>query len=266
LLQEEPMPRFSSMRLLALAATLVILIVSGLQVTAASAAYASRFMAPEAPASARTPQTGIPFGGYQTEQDGSGVVLGPFAWTEYAPVQSSREADPPQARRLSATVRNITSEKISALRFIAVVEEIPFTSPVRIFTSELTTVSIAPGQSAEIPVKVLSLEQLQQVAAAPPNRVQVFFGLQAVRFANGAEWHITPNPTATYHEDALGIPRTEIPRELLATTAATSATRDSLCRDQNGRGYSQGALVPVRNEPGKFARCNNGRWEESARR
>jgi beta-lactamase regulating signal transducer with metallopeptidase domain len=247
LLQEETMPRFSSMRLLALGATLIVLVVTGIRVTAASAAYASRVVTNEGPG-ARIPQTHVPFG-WATEQDGSGVVLGPFVFTEGTPEQK-------------ATVRNTTNATISALRFIAVVEGMP-RSRVRIFTSEMMPVSIAPGQSADIAPNTISPEQLEQAAAASSGRVQVFFGLQAVKFVNGAEWQITPNLTATYHQEALGLSREEIPRALLGTVPAASVMPDSACRDQNGRAYSQGALVPLRNEPGRFARCNNRRWEES---
>ncbi len=251
LLQEETMPRFSSMRLLALAATLIVLIVTGIRVTAASAAYASRVVANEEPG-ARIPQTHIPFG-WQTEQDGSGVVLGPFVFTEDAPEQR-------------ATVRNTTNATISALRFVAIVEGMAPRSPVRIFTSEMMPVSIAPGRSGDVAPKTISPEQLQEVAGATNGRVQVFFGLQAVKFANGAEWQIAPNAAATNHREALGVPRAEIPRELLGTAPAAAVLPDSACRDQNGRAYSLGAVVPLRNEPGRFARCNNGRWEESALR
>jgi beta-lactamase regulating signal transducer with metallopeptidase domain len=251
LLQEETMPRFNSVRLIALAATLIVLVVTGIRVTAASAAYASRVVA-NGETDARIPQTHIPFG-WQTEQDGSGVVLGPFVFTEDAPEQR-------------ATVRNTTSATISALRFIAVVEGMTPRGPVRIFTSEMMPVSIAPGQSGDIAPKTISPEQLQQAAAASSDRVQVFFSLQAVKFANGAEWHMTPNPAATNHQEALGIPGVEIPRELLGTAPAAAVLADSSCRDQNGRAYSLGAVVPLRNEPGRFARCNNGRWEESALR
>jgi hypothetical protein len=240
------MPRFSSMRLLGLAATLAILVVSGLRVTAASASYASRFAAP---GNAGAAQAGVPFG-YATEQDGSGVALGPFVWTAGVPVQR-------------ATARNISTERITGLRFVAIVERMPFRNAVRLFSSDVIPVSIAPGESTEVSAQVLSPEQLQQVAAESSDRVQVFFGLRAVKFANGAEWTLTPNPAATNEREALATPPPEIPRELLATTIAASTAAHPVCRDQNARVYSTGAVVPLRNEPGHFARCVSGRWEET---
>lgn len=34
-----------------------------------------------------------------------------------------------------------------------------------------------------------------------------------------------------------------------------AATAGTECRDDRGRRYTQGAIVPVANEPGTFARC-----------
>jgi hypothetical protein len=92
--------------------------------------------------------------------------------------------------------------------------------------------------------------------------MEAFFGLQAVKFANGALWSITPNPAAENGSDALGIERSEIPRNMLATEGAAGSDQNLLCRDQAGRDYSPGAIIKVRNEPGHFARCTAGRWEE----
>src|SRR5258708_5858734 len=250
LLQEEPMPRFPSMRLLALGATLVMLIVTGQRVTTASAAYASRFLAADERAGARTLQARIPFG-YATEQDGSGVELGPVVWGEDDSIQH-------------ATLRNMTNERITAVGFVAVVEGIgvPLRKPVRVFPAGPIAVLIAPGQSVEVSPKIVSVAQLRALGSALPDRLQVFIGLESVRFSNGAQWTITPNPAATSGRDALGIQRAEISRELLAAAASVSGV--SVCRDEKGRSYSLGAIVPVRNEPGRFARCTNGRWEESA--
>jgi beta-lactamase regulating signal transducer with metallopeptidase domain len=171
LLQEETMPRFNVTRLLALAATLLVLVFTGAWVTVASATFASRFVPDEKPGGARAQHTRIPFG-YATEQDGSGVVVGPVVWTQDAAVPR-------------ATVRNISTEAVTGLRFIAVVEGMTSRTPVRLFTSDVISVSIAPSQTAEISPNTLSPEQLQQIAAASSDRVQVFFGLQAVTFANG---------------------------------------------------------------------------------
>ncbi len=69
--------------------------------------------------------------------------------------------------------------------------------PVRLFTSDMLVVSIPPGGTATVAPQVLSAEQLQQLAADSGGaRIQFFFGLQRVRFANGFEWTITPNPAA----------------------------------------------------------------------
>jgi hypothetical protein len=45
-------------------------------------------------------------------------------------------------------------------------------------------------------------------------------------------------------------------------TPDVGATQSRLCRDDRDRGYSPGALVAIRNEPGRVARCDSGRWVE----
>jgi hypothetical protein len=184
------------------------------------------------------------------EQEGSGAFLGNVV-----------RGDDDSLQRV--TVRNVSTVTITALRFVVVVERLPFSTPVRLFSSDRIAVSIPPGQSAQVSPNVLPGAQLQEVAAASGGRVQLYVGLQAVHFANGADWSITPNPAATNGRDALGMERPWIPRELLNMSPAPAAAR-ALCRDQRGRGYSAGALVQLRNEPGRFARCVDGRWEESA--
>jgi beta-lactamase regulating signal transducer with metallopeptidase domain len=247
LLQEESMPKFMSLRLIALATMLLAVLVTGVRVTAVSAGNASRFIGDGARVAAGR-QTPIPFG-WATEQTGSGVVVGPLTW----------EAGTGEVR---ARVKNTTTETITGLRFVAVVERFPIRGPVRLVTPEFTSVSIGPAQTADVSAPVLSPEQLQHVPQGPGEHVQLFFGLQAVKFANGAQWSITPNPAAENGSDALGIERSEIPRNMLATEGAAGSDQNLLCRDQAGREIAAGAIIKVRNEPGHFARCIAGRWEE----
>ncbi len=69
-------------------------------------------------------------------------------------------------------------------------------APVRIFTSEWRPVSIMPGQSADVAPNAISAEQLREVAAQHPGRVQLFVALAKIRYANGYEWSVPPNPAA----------------------------------------------------------------------
>jgi hypothetical protein len=126
--------------------------------------------------------------------------------------------------------------------------------------------------------QVLSAEQLQQVAAdAGGVRIQFFFGVQRVKFANGTEWSITVNPTATSGSDAFNIRRRSsstratidrpvYSRDLITRDAGAVEVPFGACRDDRNRATSHGGVMAILNEPGKFMRCQNGRWVESARR
>jgi hypothetical protein len=267
LVEGERMPKYTFVRVTGLVVSFVLLAVVGSRVLLASAAHVSRLSMVTRSSPVGSRQDRIPFG-YGTP-DGSGVELSHVVSTADQPVER-------------ATVTNITIEPISAIRLVAVVErfstpstsallledKIPRLRPVQLFASELLPVWIGPGASTDIfSPPVLSAQQLQALAA-PGDRLQLFISVQEVKFANGAEWRITPNPAAADHREALAFGRAEIPRELLGVAPNTGASRGttSLCLDQNQKGFSQGAIIGIRNEPGRLARCNNGRWEETAGR
>jgi hypothetical protein len=58
----------------------------------------------------------------------------------------------------------------------------------------------------------------------------------------------------------------DIPRSLVGSAGTQSQVNTSMCRDDLGKTYSLGAMVGIRNEPGRFARCMNGLWIEAAAR
>jgi hypothetical protein len=251
LLQEEPMPKFNSVRIAALIPLMVLLLFVGMRVSAASAARAPRVGAGGAIAL----QENVPYG-WQPSPEGSGVELEKFVSTAEAPAQS-------------VIVRNISTAPIVGVQFMAAVEQFPATRmaarpPVRLFTSVMLPVSIPAGGTATVSPQVLSAEKLQQVVAdAGGARIQFFFGLQRVRFANGFEWTITPNPAATTGADAFNIVRPVYSRDLIARDVTTPEVAFGACRDERNRATSHGGQVPILNEPGKFMRCQNGRWVES---
>jgi beta-lactamase regulating signal transducer with metallopeptidase domain len=254
LLQEEPMPKFNSARIALLSPVIVVLLFVGMRVSAASAARAPRVSA----GGAITFQEKVPYG-WQTSPEGAGVELEKFVSTAEAPAQS-------------VTVRNISTAPIVGVQFLAAVEQFPAMRiaprpPVRLFTSDMLPVSIPPGGTATVSPQVLSAEQLQQIVADSGGaRIQFFFGLQRVRFANGFEWTTTPNPAATTGSDAFNIARPVYSRDLIVRDATSPEVAFGACRDERNRATSHGGLVPILNEPGKFVRCQNGRWVESAAR
>src|SRR5262249_22489475 len=132
-----------------------------------------------------------------------------------------------------------------------------------LFTSDVIPVSIAAGASLELlSPTVISATQLREISK-PGSRLQVFFSVQEVQFANSAVWRITPNPAAHDSREALGFARAAIPRELIGVRPPQSS---SICLDQNRKRFSQGAVVGILNEPGAFAKCNLGGWEETTGR
>ena len=248
LLQEESMLKPSTTRIAALTGALLVLTITGAKVGVLSVAHAST----AALLMLAGVQSSVPFG-YATEQPGSAAVLTRFVSSPEHPAEL-------------ASIRNTATESISGVAFTAVVEFFP-RAPVRIFTSELVPVSIAPGQTVDVVPNILTAEQLQEVAARHNGRVQLFFGLARIRYANGFEWSaMTPNPAATSGRDALSLPRPEISRTLVAPAGTQPQKTGSACYDEQGKTYSLGAMIGIRGEPGQLAKCTNGLWVDAARR
>ena len=257
LLQAEAVPRFTSARLVTVAVLLAAVLVSGVSVIAAAASRTSRIAAVSRGSGqgAGAEAGGIPFG-FISEQDGSGV--------DFHVIASSREA--PLER---ASIRNLTNEPVAAVQFVAAVERfgrwpLAGRQPVGLFISEMQPLHVPPGQTVEISPEVVTTAQVEAVRDESPGaKVQLFFGLAAVRYANGFEWRITPNPAALTGSDVFGTSPPQVPRTLFARDASRSPAPYGACRDDRDRAYSHGAIVPVRAEPGRLARCDSGRWVES---
>jgi beta-lactamase regulating signal transducer with metallopeptidase domain len=235
LLKEESMSKLSVTRVAFVIAALLVLTITGTKISAVSVAHAST----AAHSMFGGFQNSIPFG-YATEQPGSGAELTRVVSSSDHPAEL-------------ATVRNKATEAISGIVFAAVVE---------FFTSKLVPVSIGPGQTADVVPNVLSAQQLQDVAPREGGRVQLFFGLARILYANGFEWSVTPNPAATSGTDALNITRPDLPRSLVVAVGTQSQASGSACYDEQGKTYSLGAVIGIRREPGHFARCVNGQWIE----
>jgi hypothetical protein len=248
LLQGEAMPRFQRARIIGLASLFLILLVTGIQVSAASAARAPR-LSTRAASPSLAIQDKIPYG-FATEQEGSGVELQRIVSTIEEPAQL-------------VTVKNVSNQPVVGLRFLAAVERLsrPGRMPAKLFVSPVVAVSIGPGQTLEVAPSVLTAEQVQAVAAESPGaKIQLFFGLQSVSFANQYTWSITPNPSTLSGTDALNIPRPVYSRDLIARDASRPTVPYEECRDERNRATSHGGSMPILNEPGHFVICDNGRW------
>jgi hypothetical protein len=200
----------------------------------------------------RRAQEKIPFG-FATEQNGSGVELQRVVSTPDEPAQMF-------------VVKNLSNQPVVGLRFLAGIER--WTTgrrlPIRLFESPVVSVVIAPGQSAEVSPRVLTAAQVQTVATESPGaRLQFFFGLRSVNFANGFEWNVTANAQASSGPDALNIPKPVYSRDLITRDATRPAVPYGPCRDDRNRATSHGGRVPILHEPGHTMVCDNGRWVES---
>jgi beta-lactamase regulating signal transducer with metallopeptidase domain len=254
LLQGEAMPTFQRARIIGLASLFVILAVTGMRVSAASAARVPRLVA-RAPSPSLAMQDKIPYG-FATVQDGSGVELQRIVSTIEEPAQR-------------VLVKNLSNQPVVGLRFVAAVERWTRVSrmPVKLFVSPVVSVSIPSGQSVEVAPNVLTAAQVQAAAAESPGAaIQLFFGLQNVSFANGYDWNITPNPSTASATDALNIQRLVYSRDLIARDANRPAVPYGACRDEHNRATSHGGRYPLINEPGHFVVCNDGRWIEAGPR
>ena len=240
LLKGTAMPSFTRARWIGLTASVVLLTASGTKVVDVAYASASAL----AGSHDRAAQEGVPFG-YATEQPGSALTL--------ADLHSSAQ-DPAHL----VTVRNTSSEPVVGVQFVAVVELLR-QAQVRLYTSEERPVRIPPGGSVDVTPMVVTAEQLRTAAAETNGPVQLFVGLARVRYENGAEWSVTPNPDAKNGRDALSIVPPEIPRALIGP-GAVAHTATSMCYDDQRRTYSLGAVVAIRAEPGHRARCTDGQW------
>ena len=254
LLQGEAMPRFQRARIIGLASLLVVVVVTGIQVSAASAGRAPR-LTPRPGSRSLAMQDKIPYG-FASEQDGSGVELQRLVSTIEEPARV-------------VTVKNLSNQPVVGLRFLAVIERWTRLSrmPVKLFVSPVVAVSIPPGQALEVAPNVLTAAQIQAAAAESAGAtIQLFFGVQAVSFANGYEWTVKANPSTVTGPEALNIPRPVYSRELITRDASRPAVAYGACRDERNRATSHGGRVPILNEPGRFMVCNDGRWIDAESR
>ncbi|MEO7157205.1 MAG: M56 family metallopeptidase, partial [Vicinamibacterales bacterium] len=244
LLKEDVMISFVGYRLGALAGVFVGLLLVGGGVVRLSAAGVAQATASSRQPAGFSATNGVPIA-YATQQPGAAVAL--------TSVAASTEG-------LCGTVvvYNSSDMAVTGLRFVAVVTSQGRRLPVFIGSSEWIGVDVPPLGEAPVTVGLMPASEVYSRMNGAPS--QVMCALRDVRFANNSSWSMTPNPVATTAEDAVGFIRPEVSRALIGT--ASTSTEPNTCVDDNGGRYSQGALVSVRLEPGRLARCSGGRWSD----
>jgi beta-lactamase regulating signal transducer with metallopeptidase domain len=248
LLQEEHMSSVSRVRILVVGVSLVAVVPAGMSVAAASREAISQTARASASTGSSIDDNGTPIN-FAFEQPGSGIRMTSMT-------SSASEWC------YSAVLHNDNDVPVTAVTFVGVVSSRGgLGSEVAIITGDPVTVSIPARGSATVPIGLLSPEQAE---AAKDGPIQVMCGIERVRFANGAEWSVTPNPAATTTEEALGFPNSRIPRALVISGGKDDGQLGSrLCRDDRQQTYSPGAIVEIQHEPGRLARCVDGEWVET---
>ena len=235
------------------AALLVLGIATSVAVHAAASMPAGRW----APAAASQDamrvhlgRTGIPIG-FAPRQSGSPVVL-----SEVAP-SASYVFD-------SVLVRNASPSRLTSVTFAAVVEwrSTPGTPglPVLVVEAEPSSVTLAPGSSATVPLKLLPIRQALALKTESDGLMQVFLTAVAT-VTDAAAWSMPLRDAAT-HRDAMGLPAPTVPRSMVSVDPPTGPP-SALCRtDESDSETSPGGIFAIRGEHGRLAKCVNGGWIE----
>jgi hypothetical protein len=152
-----------------------------------------------------------------------------------------------------AMVQNNTNVEVTGVAFAAAMSVFGQRGSLKVVTSEVKPVSIGPGERARVNAHLIPRSEWVELARATAPRFEVACGLAKVTYANGFDWESPPNPAALTTGMALGLIPAEISRSMLAPDRPPMSTHD--CTDDERHSYTLGAIVPVKNEPGTFARC-----------
>lgn len=161
----------------------------------------------------------------------------------------------------SADVTNLGDATVTAVGFAAILERLGSTLSAPISTTPLQRVSLRRGESVHLALPWLSATELVQLQAGVPQRVQPFLTIDRIEYADGTRWSQTLHPQGTTHMAVLGLATPTLPRSLVRPAdSPTAATW--VCADASDRPYSPGAIIAIRDESGRRARCLDGRWIE----
>ena len=244
LLKEEVMMPFVGYRLVALAAILVTGGVGGTGIVRLSAVGVASASARSQDPQGISSNYVVPIA-YPTQQPGAAVTLRSVVVSAEGVCGT-------------AEVHNAADIAVTGLRFVAVVSSSGTGSPISIATSNWLGVDVPAFGDARVVVGLMPTSDVYSRMKGA--RSQVMCALQEIRFANNSSWSMTPNPAASTAEDALGFTRDEVSRGLIGV--ASTSTDPNICLDDNGGQYSEGAIVSVKLEPGRLARCSGGRWAD----
>jgi TonB family protein len=154
-------------------------------------------------------------------------------------------------------LKNVADVAVTSVDVIAFVGGRPAAVPPQARGVQVD-VLIEPGNSTTVALHLLDRPQLAEMRSAIGEPRQAFIGLTSVRFANGAQWTATPNAAGRTLEEIFGLPPAQVARQLVGVPSESNW----LCYDQDRGEYSPGAVVPVRDEPGRYVECDKGLWRD----
>jgi beta-lactamase regulating signal transducer with metallopeptidase domain len=155
----------------------------------------------------------------------------------------------------TAEIENLANVPITGLRFVAFAYTPAAVPPSSLMSasfasSPMLPADIAPQQAVTMAVDLLTPTEARERLRAPA--AQIMCGVAEIRYANGAHWEMRP---AT----VFGPEHADVSREQIGRPGSGG---DALCRDEAGGQYSEGAVLPIRLEPMRFARCFAGAWHD----
>jgi hypothetical protein len=246
LLKEDTIMSFVGYRLAALGGILAAVVVGGRGIVGVSATGVASAAARSQNPQDRPSDYVVPIA-YAAQQPGAAVTLkGVAASTE--------------GLCGTAHVHNGADIAVTGIRFVAVVSSAGPDSPVSIAASDWLVVDIPAFGDGTVHVGLMPASDVY--TRMKGTRSQVMCAVQEIRFANNSSWSMTPNPAARTAEDALGFSRPDVSR--VSIGGPSTSSDPNICVDDNGRRYSEGAIVGVTLEPGRFARCSGGRWVDDS--
>jgi hypothetical protein len=120
-------------------------------------------------------------------------------------------------------------------------------------------IELGPAQATELGIGLLAPAMMEEARQQLGPDLQVMITVTAAILAGGHQWSIAPNPAARTAEEAFSLPPAEIPRSMVNIAGSHP---DGMCHDDRDQPFSEGAVVAVRDEPGRFVRCSDAVWKD----
>lgn len=156
----------------------------------------------------------------------------------------------------SATVENTSDRRVSAITFGVIVNDREDRQPRLLLRSVAVPVSLLPGQTESVMVNLFPADRLDAFLHMF-KKPQAMLGVLRVSWVDGTSWEANLSLDADDFANTGKV--AEVSQQQLQARTPSGAP-DALCYDDDRAAYSRGALVRVKEQPDRFARCVNGAW------